>query len=265
MENSNNQCAPTAKQVLDARREIKHGKCNPGQCAICKGGLPEEYHDLGMFKFPIHLCDRAAKLIDEAETLEAAEAIEQRQAIAAEKWHNDCPPLYKKLKPAQRQEFPKIDWDSYAKAMKWNPKGDKGLVMAGESGAGKSTTLWHLMLRLTRESHKWEVYSGGRLSKAYFSDMNGGSIERLTDKLASIEILALDDFGKGIITDGLGAMLFDVINRRTEQGMPIVMTTRFTSRELPARFKDDQTKGQDIARRLNDYCEVQTFRLNVKA
>ena len=261
MESSSYPCDPTAQDVLDARRKISANKCTPGQCAVCQKDLGKTHDDLGMFQLPIHLCDRARGLIDAAEEPEVKEQIERKKALAAEKWHKACPPLYKKIKPSNKAAAPKIDWESYAKAMAWDPKGGKGLVMVGDSGAGKSTTLWHLMLRLTRERYKWEVYSGGRLSKAYFADLQGGSVELLTSKLASIPILAFDDFGKGLITEGLGAMIFDVINHRTEQGLPIIMTTRFTGQTLPARFKDDRTKGDDIARRLNDYCEVQTFRL----
>ena len=267
MENSELTCTPTPDDVMQARKRtnaerLGNTKCTPGVCVICGHCFAETHHHIGEEGEPFHMkvanlyCDNALNLVDEADKLEANYRT---------KWDRQCPPLYRKIKPISRKLYPRIDWKQYDLSMKWDPASSKGLVIVGESGAGKSTTLWHLMLRVERARVNWRLYCGSKLTQAFFAAVKSRSVDALLEELATVPVLAFDDFGKSLITEGLGAFVFDLINRRTEYDLPIIMTTRFTGKNLHTRFSDDHTKGHDIARRLNDYCDVNTFRLFGKA
>lgn len=255
-------CNPTVHDVIEARAKTRTGVgCRPGECAICGRDLGDPYIRVGegplAFNMVRYYCSRAMDLADESSRV----MLREEQSETSQ-WKRQCPALYRRIKPALRQDFPRIDWEKYDECMRWDWQAGKGLVMVGPSGSGKSTTLWHLMLRLERLNVPWSVYDGARLSDAYFKAVRANEVDALVQRLVDRPVLALEDFAKNVITEGTGAFIFDLINKRTEALKPIVMTTRFNSKTLPSRFADDPTKGYDIARRLNDYCWVQAFRMN---
>lgn len=253
-------CSPTVHDVIEARPKTRTGVgCTPGQCAICGHKFEHTHIESGMFRMEKYYCARALKFVEESSRI-----MEREEEGERSKWKRECPGLYRQIKPAYRQDFPRIDWPKYDRCMKWDPKAQRGLVMVGESGSGKSTTLWHLMLRLEREGIGWSVYDGQKLSEAYFKAVRAGKVDELLQMMLKRPVLALEDFGKSVITEGTGAFIFDLINKRTENLMPIVMSTRFDGDTLPGRFVDDHTKGGDIVRRLNDYCEIAPFFLEGK-
>ena len=258
-------CSPTVEEVMEAKTLVRQSRSTnngiePGVCAVCRRKLTESHRSVGSLagveiNFPVYFCDSAEVLLDDAEELENNRKRSQ--------WMRECPPLYRSIKPEHREKYPRIDWDQFDRVMRWRPEMgmNRGIVMIGDSGSGKSTALWHLMFWLGKQGTKWAVYDGGKLSEAFFGAVARSDVMNLTESLVRIPVLALEDFGKGRLEGAISAFIFDVINRRTEQGNPIIMTSRFTSETLPERFRDDRTKGHDIARRLNDYCEPIAFRL----
>lgn len=256
----NNDCNPSEEAVLKAQKEVTLRRAQPGQCAACGRKFGKTHYELGAamgvgINWPIFYCDRAIQLIQK---------LDEAPRGDAPKWMAECPMLYRRIKPGARNQFPRIDWERYDLVQKWDPNSRMGLAINGDSGAGKSTAIWHLMLRLERQGIRWHLLDPGALSKHYFESVRARAVDELVEKLVKVPVLALDDMGKSLTTEGMGAFVFDLINRRCEQLQPIVLTTRFTSQTLGERFPDDRTKGDDIARRINDYCTPIRFRLGGK-
>lgn len=250
MENS--ECNPTVEAVVESLKTKTIVDCKPGICRVCNRQLPEAYHVVDNFKWPIFACDKASELYEEAK----AKAMIAR---GENEWHKQCPALYRNINPTLRQRYKRIDWAKYDLAIQWRP-GDKGLFLFGDSGSGKSTALWHLLKSLCEIGTKWAIFSGKELSERYFAAVKTNEVDLLTKQLVDIPLLALDDFGKDVISEGVSSFLFDLMNQRFEQLKPIIGTTRFNSKTLPERFAaHDRTKGEDLSRRIQDYCKIYAF------
>jgi DNA replication protein DnaC len=74
------------------------------------------------------------------------------------------------------------------------------------------------------------------------------------NKIASADILFLDDLGKGYWTENTEAIWFDLLEHRTSQGKPVIVTTNYTGDELINASRSEATAY--AIRRLRDYCET---------
>lgn len=275
MTNSNAQpeCNPTVEDVAAAILELRQSPgyerqqsvfCTeePGICRTCKKRLPQTHSDVGFeldgvtVRFPIFWCPKSEAIFDEAHKL-----VDLRER--ENQFNKACPALYRNISsaPEHRPNYQRIDWRAYDAVQGWQHDAGKGIFLRGDSGAGKSTAMWHKLRALDKAFVRWEVYSGQALSKAYFNtiDQGRGARDQLFKRMTTVDVLALDDFGKDLMTDGPSGFLFDVMNARFEHCLPILATTRFDSQTLPTRFEHDRTKGDDLVRRIQDYCRVIAF------
>ncbi|HHO54543.1 MAG TPA: cell division protein ZapE [Deltaproteobacteria bacterium] len=113
----------------------------------------------------------------------------------------------------------------------FNPEGDnRGLILYGDVGRGKT----HLLVALLREL----VFRHGvRARFVEFShllaDLKSGfdvgrGMAALIDPLVDVEILAIDELGKGRNTEFEGTVLDELVSRRYNAVRPILATTNFS-------------------------------------
>lgn len=112
----------------------------------------------------------------------------------------------------------------------WNPDGDnRGLVLYGDVGRGKT----HLLVALVRDL----VFERGVRArfvefthllsemKAHFDRKQG--VSGLLDELATVEVLALDELGKGRNTEFEQMVVDELISRRYNAGLTLLATSNF--------------------------------------
>jgi hypothetical protein len=178
----------------------------------------------------------------------------QNSASATPKWDEACP---QRMREAIFGQLPaNVDAQAYHRVKAWRP-GGKGVAMKGPSGSGKTTAYWALARALELDGCAPvtlnAVELGRILSKA------ARDIEQV-DWLCGCSVLMIDDLGKEKSTPAMAALLWEVLDKRYGRGLPVVLSTRFSSDELRSRF-GEECLGDDIIRRLNELCTGVTFQL----
>lgn len=143
------------------------------------------------------------------------------------------------------------------------PCKDLGVLIHGRSGAGKSRSIWQLAQRLTvtggRNVMILEDRAFGRLIERSF---NAGNAEhdKLIREFQTCSVLIIDDIGKAKLTDRVESDLFDIIDARYANSMPMCFTTQFTGKSLQSRFSCKET-GEALVRRIVESTESIYFKI----
>lgn len=83
------------------------------------------------------------------------------------------------------------------------------------------------------------------------------SEEDVFQRLAGVDLLVLDDFGKGVPSEWAAESMFRVIDMRWSQARPTIFTSQYTITELRDRYEraEDKTMGAMVSR-LEGWCDV---------
>lgn len=144
------------------------------------------------------------------------------------------------------------------------PRTEKNsLLLCGPVGVGKthlaSAIANELISGLTDVVILTPTEMLDRQREAYSAQTGEMGIREVTESLKKASLLILDDLGKDRMTEwGLGR-LFDVINARYEDLMPMVVTTNESPGELIKRLTPANgytTTAQAIVDRLIERCEI---------
>lgn len=77
------------------------------------------------------------------------------------------------------------------------------------------------------------------------------------EQKARVGLLLMDDTLKVKLTDSVEAALFMLVNYRTENELPIILTTNDTGETLQTRMSED--RGAALLRRLREFSTSITF------
>ena len=136
--------------------------------------------------------------------------------------------------------------------------GAKGLVMFGATGLGKSRCAWALAKReieAGRDVQPIDALALSRYPAMLMADNN--EAEKLSNRLATCELLLLDDPFKVKPTERVEELLFLAVDQRMQWQRPIIATLNDTGDTLLARLSSD--RGPALIRRLRESCDVLNF------
>ncbi len=118
----------------------------------------------------------------------------------------------------------------------------KGLIITGESGLGKT----HLVASIANKLiEKDKIVLMGRLPtlldviKETFRD-NTKSENELIELYSNVDMMIIDDLGTEKISQWALEKLYTIVQNRNENGLPIIITTRFDKEGLIERFSQSQ-------------------------
>lgn len=146
----------------------------------------------------------------------------------------------------------------------WTPDSDiTGLLLHGTTGLGKTRGLWEIVRRMwVAETKKDKQLPFVFLSMRKLEGMIESSFEDRThsemiDGLITCRLLILDDFGKERLTSRMATDIFSIIDERSTNKRPTIISTNFNSSTMLERFeKRDQELGIALVRRLKDYYKI---------
>lgn len=148
---------------------------------------------------------------------------------------------------------------SHDVAMKWTPASGKHLLLVGDTGLGKTRTMFALTGELLRANplmhvQKFDCISFGEESKA--RRFVGKGAEWFS-YIARIDLVIFDDLFRGVLDDQVQEELFALISKRCDARKPIIATTQFTQTTMPQVLKAHHVAA--LTRRFRDYFQVVPF------
>ncbi len=160
-----------------------------------------------------------------------------------------------------RAEIPYRDTDNRAKPLlkrvkkEWST--DQGLFVFGPTGTMKTRSLCVLAVRAIRKGHTCVWINCSPMLRRYSHACKEGNGDDMLDAYIRPDILVIDDWGKGKVTDRGAEFLYDVTNIRFERGRPIWMTSNLAPEFVKSWIRDDDGNyGPVIERRILEGCAV---------
>lgn len=223
-------------------------------CNIC--GATFTYRPLlfeGHEVFTRHACPDCSAAAAEAQrrATEARQAAETARQRALE-WQRVCPPLYRDSDPARLPQEP------LRRVLAW-PRGPRGLILFGDSGQGKTRSAFLLLRQLVESGARCEAIHGvafGDEVTTRLSRFEGTTWLKRYDRAG---VLLFDDLGKEPATERVQTELFGLVERRTAQFRPLIVTTQLAPDELAERYTGHVADA--LIRRLREFCEPVQFQL----
>jgi DNA replication protein DnaC len=129
----------------------------------------------------------------------------------------------------------------------------KGLWLFGDTGTGKTTLAMLVSKAATEKGHSVAIYSLpkllARIRRTYDEEAGSDSYGAFFERLTSVDLLHIDDFGAEKRSDWVLEQLYALVNERYEDERSIMLTTNLTVDKL-----EDQI-GKRTVSRLTETCE----------
>lgn len=214
-----------------------------------------------VFAYFSRFCEKCIRRIKAEE--EVAKREQKHKAAAAARlkwWTNVWGGKESQYHDTKLERLPDII--AAEKALRWTPEHPKGLLLIGDTGAGKTRTVYLLLLRILLEQGIRPVIKKcaklrHELARVAKSDDETARI-RFVKELIEAPILFLDDLGQISHSDSFGEALFDIIEERTQRRLPIIATSQVGGSEYVDKFTDEN-QGLALSRRLVESCYKVTF------
>lgn len=242
------------------RADIADWQAGQGICKVCARTFCQPGEDISTIEFngqtitqPVPVCDDCAPLVTAHYNAPDPDAF--TTASLTPKWDETCPPRFKAALDLP-QLPPSIDPEAFAKVNAWRfSEGCRGLYIIGPAGSGKTTSFWSLARELERVGTNPFVLTSLDLSRQL---QEAARDIRTVPWLTRARVLMIDDLGKERASPAASAMFWEVLDQRYSHNLPVIVTSRFSSKELAERF-GEASIGQDIRRRLFELCDPVKF------
>lgn len=215
-------------------------------CRECGETFSCDFPSLAKF---VHVCGACSERRANEEQRRLVENSEHRRRSA---WRDVCPFAYAET-DAKRLPLP----HKLAEVMAWK-FGPRGLLLHGPTGSGKSRCAW-LLMRREYFAFRWVRVLGCDAGIEYAAKFGESTVAaaRWIAKACDADLLLLDDVFKARLTDSFESALFTVISKRSELGLPIIVTSNDDPDSLAARMTED--RSGPIIRRLREMTEPISF------
>lgn len=193
-------------------------------------------------------CDRC---ITAHERQQADERLLAERDRVEEAWNRICPPLYRDTDP---DRLP-CSRECVNRVMAWNYN-PRGILLHGQTDLGK-TRLAFALCRVIHFTDRRKVLAISSIKfglevSAAFSD-SAAKAQALLTRLATVDLLFLDDVGKARLTERVEEAFFHVIEERCSHLLPIIATTNMTGETIAHAMSDD--RSAPFVRRLRKFNE----------
>lgn len=178
----------------------------------------------------------------------------ERRADRESRWNSICPA---RLRDTVQTKLP--DPAAAATVLAW-VYGPEGILAHGPTGSGKTRSIYLLIQREFMAGRSVEACSAASFSthcsRLFFDSLT--EAEKFMGKLASVGLLLLDDLDKARFTERVASALFELVDRRTSNNLPLFVTLNAGPGTLEGRLPTDL--GPALIRRLMEFCTPIEFR-----
>ncbi len=133
---------------------------------------------------------------------------------------------------------------NYAENFKQYLETGQGLIFTGYYGTGKTHLAGAIANYLIREKQNSVIFGTlasllGRIKRTFETRGSIGCKEgELMDAMENVDLLILDDLGKEKRSAWVSEKIFEIINSRYENNLPIIITSNFTLVRLKSEVDD---------------------------
>jgi DNA replication protein DnaC len=137
----------------------------------------------------------------------------------------------------------------------WNPSERRSVIIFGATRTGKSRASFLLARKFAEATGKSPVFHSMRtFEAAIMKSFRDKRHDEVLDGLCRAPLLILDDFGKEKLTDRIASDLFALIDDRTSNRRPTVITTNLNGDALEARLShSDAELAAALVARLREF------------
>jgi len=202
-------------------------------------------------------CVEAEK--DRQEKSAHARREEQAEEALRAAWDVICPAEFRtRLEGGQTDEARLLQAQPLLTQVLEHPLGPQGLILRGSTGQAKTRCMFRLIRRyfLTTPRPSIIAMTAGRFDREARDAAGTFTLSKWFRKLASVDVLFLDDLGKGKWGPATAGQLWELIDDRSANNRPVFITTNFPGDKLVDVLGLDGDTAAPLLRRLREHCRV---------
>lgn len=190
--------------------------------------------------------------------LKIREAQEAENEVKKEndQWIKICPPRYLDATAAKLSANTGVNIEVYNQIIshKYSPE---GLLLWGESGVGKTVSMWLLMKKFFDEGRKIKCFDSrfsNWLGYLYKTDSANAYLEM--EKVYRCDVLFLDELSqKGRVSERLETELFNIVDYREKWLLPIFATDNLNSAGITDKLSSNEL-AEAFLNRVKRTCRI---------
>lgn len=230
-------------------------KCVTTDCNEMTVGVPSSDEPDAPLVYLSRYCERCVWAIRSKEAAERKAIANAKSGGSRTEWWNKTWKADSIYHDTLLSRLP--DPTASEKVLRWHPRLKKGVLLVGDSGSGKTRTVYLLLRGLLLEEGIYPTIKKCVLLRHEIARAAKSNDELARPKLmkAMIDapILYLDDLGQMANTATAEEALLAIVEERTQVGRPIIATSQLTGARFIEQFQMKE-RGEAIARRLGDFC-----------
>lgn len=174
-------------------------------------------------------------------------AIAQRLVL----WEESiCPKQYQQT---ELSKLPRLDL--YDRVQAWS-YGERGLILHGSTGLGKSRAAWALCRREFIAGRTLRVISPAVMLRIP-GWCGSGDMDAKFRQYSAADLVLMDDAFKSRLSPSAEEFVCALVEERTSRGRPLILTLNDTGERLIERMSED--RGAPLLRRLREFCDAISF------
>lgn len=209
------------------------------------------------------LCPPCEQKRLDARVREEADRMSKAASDAAlretQRWAAICPWEFRTTSEGGNTDLERLKaaQPKFEEALRWTFRA-KGLILrSSASGTCKTRTMFRLLRRLFDEGHSMACFTAGDFDRSARDAGGNYTLTAWFDRLCVVDVVFIDDLGKGQWSPATEGTFFDLVDKRTREGRPLLITTNEDGDSLSTALSDH--RGSPLVRRLRDYCHRITF------
>lgn len=191
--------------------------------------------------------------------VERARQEEQREQDAREAWEAICPSEFRTRFEGGATDLDRLEREQPAlREILSHPHGSKGLILRGTTGAAKTRCMYRLLRSrfILHPRPSIVAITSGRFDREARDAAGNFTLSQWFRRMAKADILFIDDLGKGKWGPGTAGQLWEIVDDRCANGLPVFITTNFTGDKLVEVLGLDGDTAAPLLRRLREHCRV---------